>query len=162
MIDKDLLKATIDHALEGTDLFLVDLKVSHSNDISVEIDSDSHVDIEQCVALTRAIESVFNRNDEDYELEVGSVGLTSPLKLYRQFARNIGNEMVVLTKDSRKLHGVLSEARQLDPANPENVEFVLRVKKKVKEEGAKRPKTIDEDIVLTTADCSSVVYDLKF
>ncbi|MDE6277722.1 MAG: ribosome assembly cofactor RimP [Muribaculaceae bacterium] len=162
MIDKELLIRTIDRALEGTDLYLVELKLTPANEINVEIDSDTMVDIDECVALTRSIEDVFDREIEDYELEVGSAGLTSPLKVYRQYVKNLGKDMEVLTRDGRKLHGVLASAEQTDPVDPRAVKFELAVKTKVKEPGAKRPVIRDEKIELTAADCKSVVYDLKF
>lgn len=162
MIDKSLLLQTVGEALEGTDLYLVELTVSPSNVINVEIDSDSKVDIDECVALTRRIEEVFDREVEDYELEVGSAGLTSPLKVYRQYRKNIGNDMEVLTRDGRKLHGVLSSAEQTDAADPRAVAFTLTVSTKVKEPGAKRPVIRDEEVRLTAEGCKSVRYDLKF
>ena len=78
MIDKTALAAFIEERLEGSDLFLVDLSISGQNEIRVEIDSDTSVDIDRCVDLTREIESAFDRDVEDYELEVGSSGLTTP------------------------------------------------------------------------------------
>lgn len=58
--------------MAGTDLFLVDISVSPGNDITVEIDSASGVDIDACAAITRAVEAVFDRDAEDYSLEVGA------------------------------------------------------------------------------------------
>ena len=91
MIDKQLLKSTVESAIAGTEMFLVDVQVSPSNAIVVEIDSKSGIDIDACVAITRQIESVFDREVEDYELEVGSAGLTSPFKVRGQYEKNIGN-----------------------------------------------------------------------
>lgn len=162
MIDKQLLTATVEQALEGTDLFLVDLTVSPSNEINVEIDSDTSTDIDRCVALSRRIEEVFDRENEDYELEVGSAGLTSPLKVYRQYVKYIGKDMIVLTRDGRKLRGVLASARIAPSGDPADVEFELAVDVKVKEPGAKRPVVKQELVPLKSADCKSVVYDLKF
>ncbi len=137
MIDKELLTHTITQALEGTDLYLVELRISAGNEINVEIDSDSTVDIDKCVALTRRIEEVFDRDTEDYELEVGSAGLTSPLKVLRQYEKNIGNEMVVLTRDGRKLHGVLSSARSSDPTEPSTSRLRCRPRSKSLEPSAR-------------------------
>ncbi len=78
MIDKQKLTDTVLQAIEGTDTFLVDVRVSPANEIVVEIDSAEGVDIDTCAALTRRIEQEFDRDTEDYELEVGSAGLTSP------------------------------------------------------------------------------------
>ena len=72
MIDKDLLRQTVEEAIQGTGLFLVDLTVSPANAIVVEVDSAKGVDIDSCAALTRAIEARFDRDVEDYELEVCS------------------------------------------------------------------------------------------
>ena len=69
----------------------------------VEIDSDTSVDIDECIRLNRLVESEFDRDEEDYELEIGSAGLTSPLRVERQYHKNEGNEVEVLTADGRKL-----------------------------------------------------------
>ena len=74
MIEKEAVKAVLEKAIEGTDLFVVDVSVDKSNRIVVEIDSDTVVDIDECVRLTRAVEAEFDRDVEDYELEIGSVG----------------------------------------------------------------------------------------
>ena len=58
--------------MEGTDLFLVDVRISKDNNIVVEIDSDTSVDIDECIRLNRLVESEFDRDEEDYELEIGS------------------------------------------------------------------------------------------
>lgn len=105
MIDKTALSSFIEKQLEGTDLFLVELRISAGNEICVEIDSDTSVDIDECVALTRAIEGEFSRDDEDYELEVGSAGLTSPFKVKRQYVKNIGHEVETLSADGKKYRG---------------------------------------------------------
>lgn len=161
MIDKNLLKQTVDEALAGTNLYPVDITVSPDNVISIEIDSADGVDIDSCAALTRAIEAAFDRDVEDYELEVGSAGITSPLKIRAQYAKNVGNEMEVLTRDGRKLHGVLAAVEAGDPADTD-VAFTLRVTSKQRQPGAKRPVEVTEDLALSSADCKYVRYDLKF
>lgn len=137
MIDKDKLTATLEKAMEGTDLFLVDVRIAPGNSITVEIDSDTAVDIDECARLTRAVEAEFDRDAEDYDLEIGSAGLTSPLRVERQYRKNAGNDVEVLTADGRKLKGVLKEA--------DSEGFTLTVSKKVKPEGAKRPIIEEED-----------------
>lgn len=159
MIDKELLIKTVEEALEGTDMFIVDVTVSSANVINVEIDSDSSVDIDTCARITRLIESVFDRDVEDYELEVGSAGLTSPLKVLRQYTRNLGNDMEVLTRDGRKLRGVLAEAVATGNGD---IAFALEVQTKEKEPGAKRPVAVTRRIPLAASECKYVRYDLKF
>ncbi len=159
MIDKDLLIKTVEEALEGTDKYLVAVTVSPADLINVEIDSDSNVDIDTCARITRQIESVFDRDAEDYELEVGSAGLTSPLKVFRQYRKNIGNDMEVLTRDGRKLRGVLAEAAEADCGD---IAFELEVQTKEKEPGAKRPTLVSRRVPLKASECKYVRYDLKF
>ena len=81
--------------------------MSGDNRIVVEIDSYSSVSIDDCVRLNGIIESHFDRDVEDYELEVGSAGLTSPLRVKAQYDKNVGNPVEVLTNDGRKLKGTL-------------------------------------------------------
>lgn len=131
MIDKEALAEFIEKKLEGSDMFLVEVKVTPRNEITVELDSDSVVDIDSCVSLTREIEKAFDREEEDYELEVGSAGITTPFKVYRQYVKNIGREVEVLAKDGKKYKGVL---REVDAAG-----FTVVCREKVRKEGMKRP-----------------------
>ena len=103
MIDKKELQSFVEDQLKDSEYFLTDLKVTPSNEITVEIDSLTPGDIEECVRLTRAIEEAFDRDVEDYELEVGTAGLTSPLKVPRQYEKYLGQDLEVLTADGRKL-----------------------------------------------------------
>ena len=73
MIDKSALTAVLERGMEGTDLFLVDVRISKDNNIVVEIDSDTSVDIDECIRLNRLVESEFDRDEEDYELEIDSI-----------------------------------------------------------------------------------------
>lgn len=130
-MEKEKLREFIESRMEGTPYFLVDLTISAANEIRVEIDSDEPVDIDYCVEMTRAIEEAFSRDEEDYELEVGSAGFTSPFKVRRQYDKNIGQEVEVFANDSKKYVGVL---RRTDD---DGFEIDMRVK--VKEEGSKKP-----------------------
>ena len=156
MIDKNLLTQTVNEALKDTNLFLVEIKVTPSNEITVTVDSSEGVNIEQCVALTRRIEEAFDRDVEDYELEVGSAGLTAPFKVKGQYDKNIGNPVEVLTRDGRKLHGVLTAVAD-DFSN-----CTITVVKKIKEEGEKRPKNIEVAETFPISDIKSIVYEIKF
>lgn len=154
MIDKQLLTQTVMQAIEGTDLFLVDIRVAPDNKITVEIDSPEGVDIDSCVAINRSIEAAFDRDIEDYELEVGSAGLTSPFKVKGQYVKNIGNELEILTKDGRKFTGRLVEVTDEG--------FTVEVPVKVKPEGAKRPVIEQQAQTLKFDDCKTVRYKIDF
>ena len=98
----------IDTTLAGSDKFLVDLKISTDNRINVAIDGDNGITIDDCIELSRALEGSLDR--EDFELNVASAGLDSPLKLKRQYRKNIGQELAVTTFDGESVTGRLTEA----------------------------------------------------
>lgn len=161
MIDKELLNKTVSDAISGTDLYIVEINVHPDNDILVEIDSPTGVDIDSCATITRKIEEVFDRDVEDYQLEVGSAGITSDFKVRGQYEKNLGNDIEVLTRDGKKLHGVLTEVAE-GAITDNDVDFTLEIPVKIKEPGAKRPVVKQEAIKLNSADCKYVRYDLKF
>lgn len=154
MIDKKAIIDVVNEALACSDAFLVDVTVSGDNRIVVEIDSYSSVSIDDCVRLNGIIESHFDRDTEDYELEVGSAGLTSPLRVKAQYDKNVGNPVEVLTADGRKLKGELKEAGDTD--------FTIVVSHKVKPEGAKRPVMVDEDVTLKYDEIKYTKYLIEF
>ena len=119
-------------------MYLVTLKVSKDNVIDVALDSDEDITIEDCMAVNDAVLAAFDRDEgEDYELTVGSYGITSPLLLPRQYRKNIGYEVEVLTADGRKLKGVLADADE------EGFTLTTTVKRKL--EGKKRPELVEEE-----------------
>ncbi len=154
MIDKQKLTETVEEAIKDTSIYIVDITISKDNSIVVELDSDDSMDIDMCTSISRKIESVFDRDVEDYELEVGSAGLTSPFKVKRQWQKNLGNEIEVFTKDGRKLTGVLVEV------NEDN--FVIQFPIKVKEEGKKRPVVVSHKEPITFENCKKACYLIKF
>ena len=154
MIEKSELTKVIETALEGSELFLVDVAVSRDNNIVVEIDSMDCVSIDDCAKLTKAIKSHFDRDVEDYELEVGSAGLTSPFKVKRQYEKYIDEEVEILTKDGRKLKGTLKDATDDN--------FTVSITKKVKPEGAKRPVEVTEDETFNYDEIKYTKYLIQF
>lgn len=131
MIDKQQLQKFIENTLDGSNCFLVDLTITSDNIITVEIDSMESIDIDTCINLTRKIETAFDRDKEDYELEVGSCGLTAPLKVLQQYKKNLGNKLDILTTDGGKHSGVLMDVKS------DGIE--IEIQQKVKHEGQKRP-----------------------
>lgn len=153
-MEKETLRSFIEEQLADSGCYLVDLRVTPAQEIFVEIDSDGPVDIERCAALTRAIEEAFPETEEDYDMEVGSAGLTSPLRIPAQYRKHIGHDMEILTADGRKLHATLTSA--------DDEGFTAEWSRKVKREGEKRPvvETVSERF--SYPDVKKVVYDLRF
>lgn len=98
-----------DH-FEGTDKFLVDVLVKPGNRIYVFIDGDHGVTIEDCVEVSRFLESHMDRESLDFELNVSSAGADQPIRLPRQYHKNIGRSVKVERTDGRVITGKLLEA----------------------------------------------------
>ena len=107
MIDKAVVSQLVEEFCGDGPCFLVGVQVSPANEIVVDIDSDADVDIDTCCALSRYVEERLDRDVEDYELQVGSAGLTSPLRLPRQYRKYLGRPVEVLA-GGRKRQGVLA------------------------------------------------------
>lgn len=90
MIDKNVVKQLVNEWLEDKDYFLVDVNVTPDDKITVEIDHADGVWIEDCAQLSQYIEDHLSRDDEDYELEVGSAGLGQPFKVEQQYHNFVG------------------------------------------------------------------------
>ncbi len=99
----------VKEALDGTDKYLVNMKITPDNRIFVDIDGDNGINIDDCIELSRAVESRLDRDEEDYELNVSSAGADSPLKLPRQYRRHVGRVLSVEQFDGTKSEGRLTE-----------------------------------------------------
>jgi ribosome maturation factor RimP len=99
MIDKLHLMEIVKDTLGEGPVYLVGLKVSNDNRINIDLDGDNGVTIDDCINLSREINSKLDREIEDYELNVSSAGADSPLKLPRQYKRHIGRTLSVDTTD---------------------------------------------------------------
>lgn len=154
MIDKQKVIELTQDWLSDKEYFLVDIAISKSDKITVEIDHAEGVWIEDCADLSRHIESGLSRDIEDYELEVGSAGLGQPFKVVQQYQIHIGKEVEVLSKAGKKLRGILKSA------NEQN--FVVTITKKEKIEGAKRPQLVEEDMEFTYDEVKYTKYIINF
>ena len=95
MISKQTVEQLVNQWLDGKDYFLTDISVSSDDRIVVEIDHEEGVWIEDCVELSRFIESHLDREQEDFELEVGSAGIGQPFKVLRQYEIHQGDNVEV-------------------------------------------------------------------
>ena len=102
----------VNDKLGDSPLFLVDVQVGTGNKILVELDGDQGIGIDDCVAVSRHIEGNLDRETEDFELSVTSAGLGKPLKVQRQFLKNIGRQVIVKKNDGTLVEGVLKEATE--------------------------------------------------
>ena len=154
MIDKSKVARIVNEWLEGKDYFLVDITINSDNKIVVEIDHADGVWIDDCVELSRFIETKLNREDEDYELEVGSAGIGQPFKVLQQYLIHIGKDVEVLDADGKKWTGTLADANENN--------FTITIQAKVILEGFKRPKLIEQNVTFTYDKIKYTKYLISF
>ncbi len=154
-MQKEALVKVVEEWMDGTSFFLVDVKISKENDIQIEFESSTdEVDIDDCVSLSQYIESRFDRNVEDFSLEVGSAGIGQPFKVIQQFVKQIGKEVEVLPSSGKKITGTLLA---VDEAC-----FQVEVTRKVKSETSKKPLTVKEALTFKHVDVKRVNATIHF
>ena len=94
---------------ENQSLFLIDFSVSENNKITVILDGDSGVTVEDCIMVSRAIENNLDRETQDFSLEVMSSGVSEPLKTPRQYKKNLGRTLKVKTDNGSIIEGKLTK-----------------------------------------------------
>ena len=124
------LVEVVEEHLAGSDVFIVECQCTPSNEITLVLDADSRVSIDTCVAVSRAVDAVFDRDVEDFSLTVTSAGIGEPLKLLRQYQKIVGSTMEILLKDGIKILATL------DSANEQGI--TVSYDEKVAVEGRKR------------------------
>lgn len=154
MIDSKVIREIVESYLQGTSYFLVDVVVDKNNSILVEVDSEDNVSLDYCVELSKHIESKLERDIEDYDLEVGSAGITSPFKVLQQYEKYAGEEVEVQEKSGPKYVGILKDV------NPET--FSLEITKKEKREGEKKKVDVVETLTFTYEQIKYTKYIIRF
>ncbi|HPF96756.1 MAG: ribosome assembly cofactor RimP [Flavobacteriaceae bacterium] len=139
---EDLLGQALE---ERQDLFLIDLSISSDNAIKVVIDGDNGVSVEDCVFVSRAIEHNLDRETEDFSLEVTSAGATAPMTNLRQYKKNIGRTLKVVSID-QTIEGTLANV------TPEAI--VLEWK-------AREPKPVGKGKVTVNKQATIAFSDIK-
>jgi len=141
MITKQLVEKLANDRIEerNLDVYIVDIKISSSNSIIVELDSMSGgVSINDCVAVSRNIEHNLDREVQDFSLEVASAGLDKPFRVFKQYLKNIGKNVQVKTADIGKIEGLLKSVTE------DKVVVTTREKKRI--EGRKKKEWVEEEI----------------
>ena len=107
MIKKEEIVQLAQEFLEGKDQFIVKLTIGTDNRINIYIDGDHGVTIDDCVSLSRLIENTYDREEEDYELNVSSAGIDQPYSHIRQYRKNIGRTVEINKLDGTTVRGIL-------------------------------------------------------
>lgn len=154
MIEKSVVATLVDEWLKDKEYFLVDLSVTKDNKIMIEIDHLDGVWLEDCADLSHYIEERLNREDEDFELEVGSAGLGKPFKVPQQYVNHIGKPVEVNDANGKIHRGTLKST--------DGERFVVTCGEKVQEEGKKRPEIKDVDHEFRIDEVRYTKYIIKF
>ncbi|WP_428071364.1 ribosome assembly cofactor RimP [Chryseobacterium gambrini] len=136
------------------DLFLIDLKISAGDDITVILDGDNGVSLQDCLDASRAIEFNMDREEHDFSLQVMSAGLSEPLATPRQFAKNIGREIEVLLNDSTKTEG------ELVKIDEEKITLILRYRKP--KDIGKGKVDVEEEKEIPYSEIKKALVTIKF
>jgi ribosome maturation factor RimP len=139
MIERNKLKEVVEKILSGTEVYLVELKVSTANDIFISIDSQNGVNIGTCADISRKIEAEFDREVEDFKLELASAGIGQAFKVIQQYHKNINKQVEVLNTEGKKYKGKLIS---VDDKEGIKIEF----EEKIKLEGKKRKELVTREL----------------
>jgi ribosome maturation factor RimP len=109
MIDKERVKQLVEERLDER-MFIVSISVSESNRIDIFIDGYDGLTIDQCVAVSRHVEHSFDREEEDFSLQVSSPGLSEKFRVKEQYFKYCGKAVEVCTENGEELSGTLKSA----------------------------------------------------
>ena len=139
---------------ERQDLFLMDLKFSTGDDITVILDGDNGVTLQDCLDASRAIEFNMDREEHDFSLQVMSAGLSEPMVQPRQYKKNLGKMIEVQMNDSEKIEGELVNVGE------ENITLLLKYRKP--KDIGKGKVDVEEEKVIPYSDVKKALVVIKF
>ena len=154
MTFRDKILGLLEEALkEKISLFLVDLSISDAFKVIVTLDGDNGVNLQDCIDISRAIDNNLDREEQDYSLEVASAGVSTPLKLVRQYRKNIGRTLKVKTATET------IEAK-LEQVSEENIvlSWEAREPKKI----GKGKETVQKTLTLPYFDIKEAIVTIIF
>ncbi|WP_339889698.1 ribosome assembly cofactor RimP [uncultured Flavobacterium sp.] len=108
---KETVKVLLDEALsQKPSMFLIDLVVTEDNKISITLDDDNGVNLQDCIVISRAIEHELDKDELEYSIDVASAGVSTPLNLIRQYKKNVSRNLRVTTNELEKIEAKLVAA----------------------------------------------------
>ena len=154
MTFKEKVNALVEEALsERPSVFLIDLTITDAFKIIVSLDDDNGVALQDCIDISRAIESNLDREEQDFSLEVASVGVGSPLKLIRQYKKNVGRTLIVKTG---------TEIIEAELVEANDVFIILSWKAREPKKVGKGKETVQKELQLPYADIKEAIVTVTF
>ena len=155
MAFKNKVQELLDGALtERSYLFLIDLSINDANKISIVLDGDNGVSLQDCIDVSRAVEADLDREEQDFSLEVASAGLSSPLKFVRQYKKNLGRNLKVKTISSEEIEAKLTAVDD----EKITLEWQAREPKKI----GKGKETVDKKLELPYESIKEAIVIVSF
>ncbi|MFM7234146.1 MAG: ribosome assembly cofactor RimP [Flavobacteriales bacterium] len=154
MITREKVEKLIENKIHGTDMFIVEVAVRPGNVIDVTLDSDSGITIEACTEVHRHLLHEMDRDVEDYSLEVSSPDLMKPLKVTRQYMKNVGRDLAVKKHDKTKVEGELIAA--------DETAITLKTAQKEEVPGKKGKKLVEREVNLEYAEIAEAKIMIRF
>jgi ribosome maturation factor RimP len=154
MITTESIQTIVDVVLENTEFFPVEISVKPGNRIIVFVDKLEGITIDECVSISRGIESHLNRDVEDFELEVSSPGLTQPFKVKQQYFKNIGKDVDVVLFSGDKITGKILSMT--------DTSLTVEALKKIKTPGRKKPESKIENVTIEYSSIKSTKVSINF
>jgi ribosome maturation factor RimP len=154
MTFKEKVKQVLEEALlEKPSIFLIDLTITDAFKIIIGIDGDNGVVLQDCIDVSRAVENNLDREEQDFSLEVASVGVGSPLKLVRQYKKNIGRTLIVKT-NTENIEAELVEANDLF--------IILSWKAREPKKIGKGKETVQKELQIPYSDIKEAIVTVTF
>ena len=154
MTFKEKVNALVEEALsERPSVFLIDLTITDAFKIIVSLDGDNGVALQDCIDISRAIESNLDREEQDFSLEVAQIGVGSPLKLLRKKKKNVGRTLIVKTG---------TEIIEAELVEANDVFIILSWKAREPKKVGKGKETVQKELQLPYADIKEAIVTVTF
>jgi ribosome maturation factor RimP len=154
MTFKEKVNALVEEALsERPSVFLIDLTITDAFKVIVSLDGDNGVALQDCIDVSRAIESNLDREEQDFSLEVASVGIGSPLKMIRQYKKNVGRTLIVKTG---------TEIIEAELVEANDVFIILSWKAREPKKVGKGKETVQKELQLPYGDIKEAIVTVTF
>lgn len=154
MITKENIEEIIAAGWDRDDLFVTQITVAPGNNIRILIDGDQGVNLDDCVALSRLVEGSYDREVEDFSLDVLTHGVTESLVMPRQYIKNVGRDIKVKTIADESIEGLLKEA------NDSRIVVYFTYKERV--EGKKKKIVVEKNLEIPYDQIKSGIIKVSF
>lgn len=154
MITKENIEEIIAKGWDRDDLFVTQITVAPGNNIRILIDGDEGVNLDDCVALSRLVEGSYDREVEDFSLDVLTHGVTESLVMPRQYIKNVGRDIKVKTIADESFEGLLKDA--------DDSRIVVYFTYKERVEGKKKKIVVEKNMEIPYDQIKSGIIKVSF